>query len=446
MYIFVNNLQIKNRDMIINLSIQNFGSIKDKQSLSFVATKSDHLEDAYVINAGGLRLLKLALIYGANASGKTTILRALDFLRDLVLLPNEKKTEELDFEPFLFDPDTPAENSFISIEFLKDEIKYLYEIEFNRLALVNEELYFFNPKKSNLFKRSTDLSKQYTEINFGNKIKLDKTFEKILEANTLWNNTVLGGFLKTNIDFNELREVIDWFKTDLRPLIAPKTNLAVYVSEKIKDGKINKSDIVEILKKADFHISDIVIKEDSKEFPPHLLEYLKKEFPNSLSLKGLPERNEKMKSVDLMLEHSVNDSRYQLKFKSESEGTKRYYGFAGVLSEVIRNTVILPVDELESSLHPDLYEHFLLTFLMNAKGSQIIATTHNREILNNKDIFRNDAIWFTDKDSNSSTELYSLADFDSSVVRDTTNVLNAYKSGKLGATPNPDDTYIDFEE
>ena len=84
--------------------------------------------------------------------------------------------------------------------------------------------------------------------------------------------------------------------------------------------------------------------------------------------------------------------------------------------------------------------------MLNTKESQIIATTHNREILNNKDIFRNDAIWFTDMDENCATELYSLADFDSSVVRDTTNVLNAYKSGKLGATPNPDDTYIELNE
>jgi len=106
----------------------------------------------------------------------------------------------------------------------------------------------------------------------------------------------------------------------------------------------------------------------------------------------------------------------------------------------------LPVDELESSLHPDLYEHFILTFLMNAKQSQIIATTHYREILNNKDVFRNDAVWFTDKDKSCSTELYSLADFNSSVIRDSTNVLNAYKSGKLGATPNPDDTYVELNE
>ncbi len=79
---------------------------------------------------------------------------------------------------------------------------------------------------------------------------------------------------------------------------------------------------------------------------------------------------------------------------------------------------------------------------MNTDRSQLIATTHNREILDNKDIFRNDAIWFTDKDENGSTELYSLADFDSSTVRNTTNILNAYKSGKLKATPNLGDYFI----
>jgi len=76
----------------------------------------------------------------------------------------------------------------------------------------------------------------------------------------------------------------------------------------------------------------------------------------------------------------------------------------------------------------------------------MIATTHNREILNNKDIFRNDAIWFTDKSKDSATELYSLADFDSSVIRDTSNVYNAYKIGKLGAVPNLGDYYIDVDD
>jgi AAA15 family ATPase/GTPase len=174
--------------MIINFSIQNFGSIKDKQTLSFEADKSTHLEDSYIININGLRLLKIALIYGANASGKTTILKALEFLRDIVLEPESKKTDELDFQPFLFDSITPKENSIISIEFLQNETKYYYKVEFFKKAIVSEVLNFYSPNKANVFKRHTDIQNQFTEIELGTKIKKDKNIGKSLEANTLWNN------------------------------------------------------------------------------------------------------------------------------------------------------------------------------------------------------------------------------------------------------------------
>ena len=143
--------------------------------------------------------------------------------------------------------------------------------------------------------------------------------------------------------------------------------------------------------------------------------------------------------------HKVNNTDYKLNINQESLGTQRYFEYAGLLSILLEQNVLLPIDELESSLHPDLFNHFLLTYLVNGtKNSQLIATTHNREILNNRDLFRDDAIWFTDKNEDSATELYSLADFDSSVVRDTSNVLNAYKSGKLGGVPNLGDYYIDL--
>ncbi|NCC71640.1 ATP-binding protein, partial [bacterium] len=130
--------------MIINFCVQNFGSIKDKQTLSFEADKSKHLADTYIINFGKQRILKLALIYGANASGKTTILQALDFLRNIVLEPKQKKTDELDFNPFLFDAISPKQNSIISLEFVQNKIKYFYEVEFCKKAIVSEELNFYN--------------------------------------------------------------------------------------------------------------------------------------------------------------------------------------------------------------------------------------------------------------------------------------------------------------
>jgi AAA15 family ATPase/GTPase len=426
--------------MIVNFSVQNFGSIKDKQTLSFEADKSNHLEDYYLINAnGGLRLLKLALIYGANASGKTTILKALDFLREMVLRPVEKKSDTLSFNPFLFDSKTPKQNSIISIDFIQNKVRYFYEVEFNKNAISREELNFFNPNKANVFKRTTDTDKQFTEITFGSKIKKDKTFEKTLEANTLWNNTVLGGFLKTNIESKELKEVSEWFSSNLKPLILTDTQLDNSVTNNVSKSEINKFDIINVLKKADFNISDIVLKEDKKisESTLKILRAL------DLSKETIEEMiNSPLKRIEF--EHTIKNKKYSLPFEFESQGTKRYYGFAGLLSLLINNSITYPIDELEASLHPELYIHFLLSFLMNCKKSQIIATTHNREILNNKDIFRNDAIWFTDKSETCATELYSLSDFDSSVVRDTSNIFNAYKTGKLGGTPNLGDYYIDI--
>ncbi|MDI9312987.1 MAG: ATP-binding protein [Limnohabitans sp.] len=431
--------------MIVNFSVQNFGSIKDKQTLSFEAEKSTHLEDHYIIKTNsGLRLLKLALIYGANASGKTTILKALDFLREIVLEPAKKKTDSLEFNPFLFDSKTPKQNSVISLDFIQNEVRYFYEVEFNKNAIVNEELNFFNPNKANVFKRTTDIKKQFTEITFGSKIKKDKAFEKTLESNTLWNNTVLGGFLKTNIELKELKEVTDWFKDYLKRLIYIRTDLQGYVTERINKTEIEKELVVNILRKADFNISNILIQEEEKDIPDGFLEFIEKQLKtpdeqiNELKSKG------KITSVNLEFEHTVNDKKYTLPFELESQGTRRYYGFAGLLSLLIRNSVAFPIDELEASLHPELYIHFLLSFLINSNKSQIIATTHNREILDSKDIFRNDVIWFADKSETCATELYSLSDFDSSIVRDTSNIFNAYKSGKLGGTPNLGDYYIDI--
>lgn len=425
--------------MIINFSIQNFGAVKERQELSFEADKSDQLEDYYIIRPiEGMRLLKLGLIYGANASGKTTILKALDFLRDIVLNPEEKKTTTLQFNPFLFDDKTPKQNTILSIGFIQNGIRYHYEVEINQKAVVKEVLNFYNPNKANVFARTTNLEKQFTEITFGSKIRTDKAFEKALEANTLWNNTVLGGFLKTNIELKELKDVVDWFAYYLRPMIVTKTQLDNYVTTRVENTEINKSTVINILKKADFNISDILIKED-KEFSEKALRFASElKFSDEVLAKL-----EKSPLKRIEFEHTVKGTKYFLPLKEESQGTQRYYGFAGLLSLLINKQIAMPIDELESSLHPDLFTHFLLCFLINSKESQIIATTHNREILNDKDLFRNDIIWFTDKNDACATELYSLADFDSSVIRDTSNVYNAYKIGKLGGVPNLGDYYID---
>ena len=407
--------------MIINFSVENFGSIKEKQTLSFLANKSDHLEDYYIIEPiKGLRLNKLALIYGANASGKTTVLKALDFLRDICTEPFDKKTEKFDFEPFLFDEKTPIQNTKFELEFVQNGIRYFYEVELNKNCIVKEKLYNFNPNKALVFERTTDEEKELTSVKFGSKIPKKKSLEESLEIFTLWNNTVIAGFLKGNIDLLELKDVSYWFIHIMLRLILPSEDLSNIFLPRLIENKQYLNTFLTFFKKSDFNITSLKLDDD------------------------VPNNKVRRDNIDII--HLVNNTEYSLKFNKESLGTQKYFSLVGLLILCLSSEMILYIDELESSLHPDLYIHFLMFFIVNSKKeSQLIATTHNREILNNRDLFRDDAIWFTDKNEDSATELYSLADFDSSVVRDTTNVLNAYKSGKLGGVPNLGDYYIDLE-
>ena len=412
--------------MIINFSVQNFGCIKDKVTLSFEATKSEDLEDYYIIEPKkGLRLLKLGLIYGPNASGKTTILQALDFLRNIVLNPLAKKTDSFDFQPFLFDENTPNENTSFSLEFIQKQVKYLYEVELNQKAIIGEKLYFYKPNKALVYKRETETEQQLSTIQFGSKIRLSGNYQVALEGNTLWNNTVLGGFLKTNFESLELQEVTNWFDSKLETLIDTDSGrLLAYILEKIENKEINKDSLIGFLKRADFNIRDFkVVNNPIIRLPKiHKGNLIAKMLAKDISFYHVDEHNKNV---------------YRLDYFSESKGTQRYFQFAGLLELLLTKQFILSIDEIESSLHSDLLEHFLLTFLVNSKDSQLIATTHHRELLMQRDILRQDAIWFTEKKSDGSADLFSLTDFDSSVIRrDTSSIYNAYKAGKLGAIPN----------
>jgi hypothetical protein len=141
--------------------------------------------------------------------------------------------------------------------------------------------------------------------------------------------------------------------------------------------------------------------------------------------------------------HKVaEDKSYLLSILAESNGTKRYFGLGGVLYELIHGSRLLCIDELETSLHPDLMKHFLQVFLMNAQNSQLLVTTHNVSLMENQDFIRKDALWFSEKQTNGAVRLYSAADFDTTVLRKDSNIINAYKAGKLGAKPNLGSPYL----
>lgn len=223
-------------------------------------------------------MLKLIFLYGANASGKTTFLKGIEFLRDIVLEPLEKRNEEIEFKQFMFDENSRKANSFIEVSFVTSGKKYVYSLTFNNTYIVKESLIVYNPNKSVVFERVTDEIKQLSTIKFGSKLKVGKEVSNTLINNTLWNNTVLGGFLKVNVDIEEFKEVIYWFENTLRPMVTPRTDLESFVTRNINRNSIKKDNVVEILRKADLNIDNIKIEEKETEIPNGLFEFIEKKF------------------------------------------------------------------------------------------------------------------------------------------------------------------------
>lgn len=430
--------------MIIDFSIKNFGPIKDEVTLSFEAEGTDHLQQYYTIEPQkGLRLLKMGLIFGANASGKSTILKALDFLRDLMVAPFDKKNKQLEFRPFLFSETTPNETTQFHLRFFHKGTKFDYFISLNQTHIVEERMYIHAPNKALLFERHTHADKQLTQIRFGEKSGLSKTKQQTLESNTLWNNTVLGGFLGSNLESAYLQKAADWFENVLKATVLPKTDLYGYVASLTEKGLIDKTRLLSFLQKADLRITNFEVQEKEIPITEGLLSLLSQVL-DSPSIEKIKEKGT-FSNKRIYFQHSIQQNeetlQFTLPYQAESEGTKRYFQFSGLLDMLLNQSIVLPIDEIESSLHPDLLEHFLLSFIKNAPQSQIIATSHHRELLMEKDILRRDVIWFTEKKADGSTDLFSLADFDSSVIRDSSSYYNAYKIGKLGARPELGDTY-----
>lgn len=404
--------------MILDFTISNFRSIKEAQTISFEATKDTHLEDYFIIKKDKYRILKIATILGANASGKSNIIRAFGLLHDLILSPCENKNSEIDYDKFALDTDFVDNDSVMIVNFICGEQKYYYEVHFNNKAVTYELLKkhpFGELKDHNVYTRETDLEKGVSIIKWGSKYKLASKTRGLID-NLIHNRTVFGAFQNTNVDIPWMKEIIDWVDCYILPQVLPTPQgLFLDITEQIAEQRIDKEIIVRHLNKADIGISDFIIEKID---------------------------NDIFNNYEIRFIHNGSQGGVSFDVREESEGTKRYYELSGVLMLLVKENHFVTIDELECRLHPDLYEHFVLTYLKNTKESQIIFTTHSREFLNDRGLFRDDSVWITEKTDVGATNLYSLADFDSNFLRNTTNRYNMYKAGRLGGVPRLQDTYF----
>ena len=443
--------------MIAEFSITNFGSIREKQTLSLIAdNKNKTLEDYYITETGGLRLLKLAMLYGPNASGKTTILKAIDALRDLILNPKSRKSESLEIYPFQFNSAAQQSHSEFQLTFVHQEIRYNYSLEVADKYILREKmLYYPNGRQAELFHRETNTENQTSKIHTGSKSGLSNKGIAALEGNTLWNNTVIGAFGKTNVDWPEMQKVQEWFKDVLQKMIEPVSFLDLgQTIKRLESVQEYNNFIISLLAKADIQIEAYKIEKEERDLGIQEIRVT----PQDTNGQGVQESqkvvfyspNTKLTQKSLLFRHKIINEDGEIRtvvlpYDFQSHGTKQYLSYAVTLALLIHLKKCILIDELETALHPDLVKHFLLLFLANSKQSQLIITTHNIQLFEERDILREDAVWFTEKQANGSTSLYSLADFDSSTLRKTPNaIINAYRSGKLGAKPNPGSVFMNI--
>lgn len=426
--------------MLIRFEVENFLSFKGKQHLSMIADKDKDMEETHCIEPEpgvNLKLLKSAAIFGANASGKSNLLNALLFMRDFVIestLIGANKDKSL-FEPFKLDKKTIVEPGFFEISFLLEKKVYIYGFKIDKEKVREEWLYCYPRKKRVLLFRRELIEEETIKLTasdkkefeyhykYGNHFKGEK---KKLESLTRENSL----FLSVGAQFAHpiLKRVFYWFKEFMTPGITRRTfGLTGFTINFIEEDKNQKKRILSFVKSADLGIKDIKIEkinaEQITDFDK-LPDELKKEIKDGHFI------NIEMTHTSFIdnVEFSAN-----IDFEYESMGTRRLFQLAGPLFYTLMNGGVLIIDELEDSLHFNLQKRILEEFFENSKNSQIIFTSHNIQLLEDK-LFRRDEIWFTEKKEDGSTDLFSLADFKPKPRKDK-SIKNGYLTGAYGALP-----------
>jgi len=418
--------------MILEFKVRNFLSFKDEQALSLEASSDKHLEDYHCINIDDeIKVLRMCMIYGSNASGKSNLLLAIDFLRR-VCTETKERNAKTGFFPFGFDQKTKMDPGYFEISFYTKSKKYVYSISLDASFVHEEKLvYYPSAQPALIFHRKYEKSIDDYTLKTGSKIKVNPVELAVLKSNTLNNMSIISGLSKTNIKFSELSNVYEWFNDTLKSIIKPSNDLfRDTITQIIKEPFAFKEFILSGLEKADFNISDIYIEPEA-EIMSERKEYDSVDDINMMA-------SYRRKDVFFIHQNRQGDDIFteKLDLKFQSAGTLKYLGLLGLIKLSIDNHTIINFDELENSLHPELIGHLLNTYLYHSKlassCSQFIFTTHHIDMLA-ADFIRKDIVWFTEKRNDGSTNLYSLSDFD---IRKNLSFINAYKAGKFGAIPN----------
>jgi hypothetical protein len=425
--------------MIIEFYVENFRSFKNRETFSLIPdsgkSKLDNIFNLDLKEGNSIRLLKSAVVYGANGSGKSNFVKSIYALKWLVVKSaNFSVGSDIRcYEPYELDVDTQDKPCKLGLTFIMDHTRYKYEIEYLEEEILSEKLDIYESNQpSNLFERKLDDGEHedYVEVKLGRSL-VDKKIAKKVFKNQLY----LSRF-GSEIPHDHLTKVFKYFANleiwnalDKRDV----NRLSNEISKKISKEENSKfsARLSKLVRIADIKIESLHAKELDEEhfsFP--------EEIPDDVKNKFIKENKIRTFATHKLFENDkeIGTVDFDLNVK-ESRGTKVLFALGGIILDALEDGGIVLFDELDNSLHPKLCKFLIRLFnnpVSNPNNAQLIFATHEVTLLD-KDTFRKDQIWFTEKDKFGTTELFSAKDVEG--LRDDTNFELWYRTGKFGGNP-----------
>ncbi len=426
--------------MLQEFSVRNFLSFRDKVTLSFEATKDKTFEDWHVVEVvPGVRLLRFAVIYGANASGKTNVLETINYLYKFWFAKKDDVDNPTNATPFLMDKETPYQPSEFEIKFYVEDKRFRYLLCLDRKKVLTERLlYYKSERPTELFSRKWRQGQSTIDINQA-AVKVSKSVIEEITLRCLPNMSFFAARNQVNCVLPIIDDVRDWMKTKFLPIVRPRLSMFEYAEREMLKDDMLKQYVLGFIKRAGFNVTGLDTKEERMPIPEFLRKVIQSNDDISKPDKDWLFEDPIVKQLETSFVHTVTNNKgeekYTLPQNLQSEGTCRVIGIEAAIYSALNGEGFLCIDGIESSLHPELVEYAIEDFLETRGRSQLLVTTHYIPLLATiDDLIRKDSVWFTEKGQDGHTDLYSLAEFKG--LNRISSILDAYRRGVFGAVPN----------
>ncbi|MBR2195232.1 MAG: ATP-binding protein [Salinivirgaceae bacterium] len=426
--------------MIRDFWVENYLSIRDRQSISFVSKSASDFLNVEV--APGVFLNKLGIMYGANASGKSNMLYAIQNIFSVLFKSHTDIGDKVtSARPFELTKDKPTK---MHITFYAESIRYDYDVEYVADYIIKELLYYYpNGSKALFYERTFKGTDIQAEIKFGQSLEMKAETQKTLKDNTLNNHSVLSAYRKASFkeDIRPISLLFRWVEEHIHEVNGDSVKNPIEELKDVFNDEKRKKFYQLMLKKADLNISGFrpvtVPRNVSGKMRRMILDDAS--IPESMKKKFLSDVEE-----DIVFTNKSKDGDFEIPRRLQSMGTMQYIKSLHFLYDLITGNHVYLLDELDEDMHYDLVLYFLNVFLFNSDKSQLIFTSQETALLA-EDLLNEhrDLVWFVEKDHKTASSVYSRAD--SYGLHKNLSLYNSYKIGRLGAKPELGSPFINFD-